>query len=137
MINVNIVGLLNGVKAVLAGMVERGDGVVVNISSIAGRKTFPNHSVYCATKFAVHAVTESIREEVSSSNVRVVCIAPGVVTTELLGHTTDSSIIDGYEDWKKTFKALEAVDVANCISFAVNQPPHVCIREIVIGPTGQ
>lgn len=64
-------------------------------------KTFDNHAVYCGTKFAVHAITENIRKEVASSNVRVITIAPGVVETPLLSHTTDENIKENYNEWKK------------------------------------
>ena len=97
MININIMGVMNGIKVVINGMIERKKGTVVNVSSIAGRKTFPNHAVYCATKFAVHALTENIREETAKYNLRFITIAPGVVETELLGHTSDQSIVDGYK----------------------------------------
>lgn len=137
MINVNIMGVLNGIRSVIAGMIERKRGTVVNVSSIAGRKTFPNHAVYCATKFAVHALTENIREETAPHNLRFVTIAPGVVETELLGHTTDNQVLDGYKQWKSTIDVLTSEDIARSISFAIHQPDHVCIREIVIGPTKQ
>ena len=81
MYDVNVLGLLNGMQTVLAGMKERQTGTVINISSIAGKKTFGNHAAYCGTKFAVHAVSENVREEVASSNVRVITIAPGAVET--------------------------------------------------------
>ncbi len=139
MINVNVMGVLNGVKIVLAKMVERNTGTIVNISSIAGRKTFPDHAAYCATKFAVHALTENIRGEVAGSNVRMTVIAPGVVETELLSHTTDAAIIDGYNTWKaNTIKqGLNPDDIARAIEFAYSQPQNVCIREIVIADTKQ
>jgi len=137
MINVNIVGVLNGIKSVIDGMIERKSGTVVNISSIAGRKTFPNHAIYCATKFAVHGLTETIREETAKHNLRFVTIAPGVVETELLGHTTNEEVVKGYQAWKETIDVLTSEDIANSISFALHQPQHVCIREIVIGPTKQ
>jgi NADP-dependent 3-hydroxy acid dehydrogenase YdfG len=137
MLDVNVMGVLLCMNAVLGGMYERKSGIVLNVSSIAGRKSFPNHAVYCGTKFAVHALTETIREEASKYGVRCTTIAPGVVETELLSHTTDEKIIDGYKEWKKDMKVLEAVDIARSISFAAAQPPHVCIREIVIGPTAQ
>mmetsp|Transcript_20204 Transcript_20204/g.34393 ORF Transcript_20204/g.34393 Transcript_20204/m.34393 type:complete len:240 (+) Transcript_20204:61-780(+) len=137
MINVNIMGVLNGIKSVINGMIERKSGTVVNVSSIAGRKGFPNHAVYCATKFGVHALTETIREETAKHNLRFVTIAPGVVETELLGHTTSEEIVSGYKDWKNTIEVLTPEDIARSISFAVHQPQHVCIREIVIGPTKQ
>jgi NADP-dependent 3-hydroxy acid dehydrogenase YdfG len=100
MFDVNVKGLLNGIHAVLAGMVARKHGTIINISSIAGRKTFPSHVAYCGSKFAVHAISENLREEVAGSDVRVITIAPGAVETELLSHTTNEDIKAGYEEWK-------------------------------------
>ncbi len=139
MLDVNVMGVLNGIHVVLDDMIKRNEGTIVNISSIAGRKkTFPDHAAYCGTKFAVHAITENIRQEVSRHNVRMIIIAPGVVETELLSHTTSDAIIDGYTDWKSTIGGgLQSDDIANAISYAYNQPQHVCIREIVIAPTAQ
>lgn len=141
MFDVNVIGLLNGIHLVLGGMRQRQHGTIINISSIAGRKTFPNHAVYCGTKFAVHAMSENIREEVASDNVRVITIAPGAAETELLSHTTSNEIKDGYQDWKASMDdqggVLTAEDIAQSIFFAYQQPQRVCIREIVIGATGQ
>ncbi|MGG2467194.1 SDR family oxidoreductase [Paraclostridium bifermentans] len=138
MIDVNIKGILTGTNIVLNDMVSRNEGTIINISSIAGRKTFDNHSVYCGTKFAVHAITENMRKEVASSNVRVITIAPGVVETPLLSHTTDVNIKDNYNEWKKTIEAgLNPEKIASCVEFAYNQPQDVCIREIVIAKTKQ
>ncbi|OBU86903.1 SDR family oxidoreductase [Chromobacterium subtsugae] len=138
MLDVNVKGLLNGIHAVLAGMQARGRGSIINISSIAGRKTFPSHAAYCGTKFAVHAISENLREEVAGSGVRVITIAPGAVETELLGHTTDEAIKAGYQEWKQGIGGvLEAQDVAEAIAYAYGQPQRVCIREIVLAATGQ
>jgi NADP-dependent 3-hydroxy acid dehydrogenase YdfG len=138
MLDVNVMGVLNGIHVVLDDMVKRNEGTIVNISSIAGRKTFPDHAAYCGTKFAVHAITVNIREEVSSNNVRMIVIAPGVVETELLSHTTSDEIKEGYTDWKQTIGGgLQAEDIANSISFAYSQPQNICIREIVIATTKQ
>ncbi len=138
MFDVNVVGLLNGMHSVLSAMKTRQGGTIVNISSVAGRKTFPDHAAYCGTKFAVHAITENVREEVADSNVRVITIAPGAVETELLSHTTSDGIKAGYEDWKTAIGgALSPEDVANAIIYAFNQPQHVCIREIVLTATRQ
>lgn len=138
MIDVNIKGILTGTNIVLKSMKERNTGTIVNISSIAGRKTFNEHAVYCGTKFAVHAITENIRKEVSGSNVRMITIAPGVVETPLLSHTTNEDIKAGYNDWKKSIEAgLEPQKIADCVAFAYNQPQDVCIREIVIARTKQ
>lgn len=138
MVNVNVMGVLNGIHAVLAPMKSRGEGTIINISSIAGRKTFPNHAAYCGTKFAVHAITENIREEVADSGVRVIVIAPGAVETELLSHTTDEDIKSGYQQWKQGMGgAIAAESVADAILFAYSQPPNVCVREIVLAATRQ
>ena len=138
MFEVNVLGLLNGMQAVLTDMKANNRGTIVNISSIAGRKTFANHAAYCGTKFAVHGLTENIREEVAESNVRVITIAPGAVETELLSHTSSQEIIDGYEAWKTEMgNVLSAEDVANSILFAYQMPQNVCVREIVLAATAQ
>ena len=138
MLDVNLGGLLNGIHLVLGRMKARRGGTIINISSIAGRKSFPNHAIYCGTKFAVHAITESIREEVADSDVRLITIAPGVTETELLGHTTRQEIIDGYQEWKRSIDGgIAAEDIARSIRFAYDQPQNVCIREMVICPTRQ
>ncbi|MDO6498074.1 SDR family oxidoreductase [Photobacterium sanguinicancri] len=138
MVNVNILGLMNGIHCVLANMKARKGGTIINISSVAGRKTFPSHAAYCGTKFAVHAMSENIREEVGSEDVRVITIAPGAVETELLSHTTSEEIKAGYEDWKQDMGGILAPqDIANAISYAYNQPQNVCIREIVLAATRQ
>ncbi|WCE32551.1 SDR family oxidoreductase [Vibrio sp. SCSIO 43137] len=138
MFDVNVIGLMNGMQAVLSPMIERKSGTIINVSSIAGRKTFPSHAAYCGTKFAVHAISENVREEVADANVRVTTIAPGAVETELLSHTTSTEIKDGYEDWKESMGgALVADDIARAVSYAYQQPQGVCVREIVIAATRQ
>lgn len=138
MFDVNVMGLLNGIHMVVDPMIQRGRGTIINIGSIAGRKTFPNHSAYCGSKFAVHAIGENLREEVSQSNVRVITIAPGAVETELLDHTTSGDIKDGYKSWKRSIGgAIHPKDVSNAILFAYQQPQSVCVREIVLAPTKQ
>lgn len=138
MFDVNIMGLLNGVHSVLAGMRQRKQGSIINISSIAGRKTFPNHAVYCGTKFAVHAMSENMREEVAMDDVRVITIAPGAAETELLSHTSSDEIKQGYDEWKTHMGGvLKAEDVANAILYAYQQPQNVCIREVVLAATRQ
>ena len=139
MLDVNVKGLLNGVHALVAGMIERKHGTIINVSSVAGRKTFPNHVAYVGTKFAVHGLSENLREELSPHNVRVITIAPGAVETELLGHTTDEAIKTGYQAWKQDMggTVLSAEDVASAIAFAYQQPQNVCIREIVMAATRQ
>ena len=138
MLDVNLLGMLNGIHIVLKKMLKNNTGTIINISSIAGRKIFPAHGVYCATKFGVHALTESLREEIATKNVRAITIAPGVVETELLSHTTSDEIKENYGKWKEQMgEILKPIDIANSIMFAYEQPQYVCIREIVIAATKQ
>lgn len=138
MFDVNVLGMLNGIRTVLPGMVERKAGTIINIGSVAGRKTFPNHTAYVGTKFAVHAMSENLREEVSGSGVRVVTIAPGAVETELLSHTSDEQIKEDYQAWKESAGgALDPRVVADAILWADAQPAGVTVREIVLASTGQ
>ncbi|HHF2902754.1 TPA: SDR family oxidoreductase [Vibrio diabolicus] len=138
MFDVNVLGLLNGMQSVLAPMKARNSGTIINISSIAGKKTFPDHAAYCGTKFAVHAISENVCEEVASSNVRVTTIAPGAVETELISHTTSQDIKDGYDAWKEDMGGvLAADDIARAVLFAYQQPQGVCVREIALAPTKQ
>ncbi len=138
MLDVNVMGVLNGIHAVLPSMIEEKSGTIINVSSVAGRKTFPNHAAYCGTKFAVHALTENIREEVAPHNVRMILIAPGPVETELLSFTTSQEIKDNYSAWKKDIGgALTSEDIAQAIVYAYQQPQRLCIREILLCPTMQ
>jgi NADP-dependent 3-hydroxy acid dehydrogenase YdfG len=138
MVDVNIKGVLNGIHLVLKSMVERQTGTVINMSSVAGHKTGPNLAIYSGTKFAVRAISESIREEVTHHNVRFTIISPGLVETELLSHSTDEELRTGFENLKDKMDGfLEPADVANAILYAYQQPQNVCIREIVLAPTKQ
>ena len=137
-IDVNLKGVMNGVHAVLPAMVERQGGTIVNLGSIAGRKTFGTHSVYCGTKFGVHAITETIREEVAGKNVRLITIAPGMVGTKLVSHSTDEAAKKGWWDYANQIGGpLEPEDIADSILYACQVPQRVCVREMVICPTRQ
>jgi len=138
MLDVNIRGVLNGIHLVLKDMVERQSGTIINMGSIAGIKTFSDHTVYCGTKFAVHAITENIREEVSGSNVRLITIAPGMVYTELLDHGCEEEARKGWLDYAEQIGgALQPESIAESVLFSYQMPQEVCVREIVICPTGQ
>ncbi|MGK5543218.1 SDR family oxidoreductase [Streptomyces sp. URMC 127] len=137
MLDVNVRGLLNGVRAVLPGMIERRHGTVINVSSVAGRKSYAHHTVYSGTKFAVHGMSESLREEVSPHGVRVVTIAPGAVETELLSHTTDEAVKTDYQAFKDSVEILTPEDVASAITYAYRLPQRVTLRELVVAATGQ
>jgi len=138
MIDTNVYGVIYGTQAVLKGMLERKSGTIINVSSVAGKKPFPNHAVYCATKYAVHGFTQTLREETASTGVRVILISPGVIETELLDHTSSDKIKEDYREWKKSLIGrVQPEDVARVILFAAQQPQHVCLREIEMASTFQ
>lgn len=137
MIDVNIKGVLYCTAAVIPHLYAKKSGHIVNISSVAGRIVFPAGSVYCATKHAVAALSEGLRQEFSvRSNIRITCVEPGVVATELTNTITDASLAAFVESAKK-MEALQASDIANAILYAVDSPPHVNVNEILIRPTTQ
>jgi NADP-dependent 3-hydroxy acid dehydrogenase YdfG len=137
MVDVNIKGVLYCTAAVIPHLNAKKSGHIVNISSVAGRIVFPAGSVYCATKHAVAAFSEGLRQEFSvRSNIRITCIEPGVVATELTNTITDQSLQAFVESTKKMV-ALQAEDIANAILYAVESPPHVNVNEILIRPTTQ
>jgi NADP-dependent 3-hydroxy acid dehydrogenase YdfG len=137
MIDVNIKGVLHSTASVIPHMLANKSGHIVNISSIAGRLVFPAGSVYCATKHAVTAFSEGLRQELSQrSNIRVTCIEPGVVATELNNTITDSSL-QGFLESVKKMEPLQAQDIANAIQFAIDSPNHMNVNEIMIRPVQQ
>jgi NADP-dependent 3-hydroxy acid dehydrogenase YdfG len=137
MIDVNIKGVLYCTGAVVTHMLEKKSGHIINISSVAGRIVFPAGSVYCATKHAITAFSEGLRQELSvRKNIRVTCIEPGVVATELTNTITDESL-QGFVENAKKMESLQAEDIANAIVYAVESPNHVNVNEILIRPTTQ
>jgi NADP-dependent 3-hydroxy acid dehydrogenase YdfG len=138
MLDVNVMALLDATQMVLPDMVSRRHGTIMNIGSVAGRNLYGNHTVYCGTKFAVHAISEGLRKEVAESNVRVTVIAPGLVETELLQHTSDAQIVADYQAYKDSVGgAISASVVADLILHVYELPQNVCIREVVLAPTAQ
>lgn len=137
MIDVNIKGVLYCTAAVISHMLAKKSGHIINISSVAGRIVFPAGSVYCATKHAVAALSEGLRQELSArSNIRLTCIEPGVVATELTNTITDKAL-EKFVESTKQMEALQAEDIANAILFAVESPPHMNVNEVLIRPTTQ
>jgi len=137
MIDVNIKGVLFCTAAAIPQMKKEKSGHIVNISSVAGRIVFPSGSVYCATKHAITAFSEGLRQELSvRSNIRVTCIEPGAVETELLNTITDESL-QSFLDAAKKMQSLKAVDIADAILFAVQSPEHMNVNEILVRPTTQ
>lgn len=139
MLDTNVMGVLNGTQIVLPAMVERQHGTIINMSSLAGRKTFVNHAAYVASKFGVHGLSETIREEVSGKNVRISTVAPGAAETELLTHVTDQGALTDYQAWKDSMGGitLDPVHVAESVKFIYDMPQSVNIRELDIAATRQ
>ena len=130
--------VMNGVHAVMTGMMERRHGTIVNMSSIAGRKVYPDHTVYCGTKFFVHAVSESLRGQLAPYDVRVIVISPGIVETEVLQHVKDEGTLSRYRANKENIGGgIAAEHVAEMILFAYQMPQSVLIQEMCVTPTRQ
>ena len=137
MVDVNIKGVFYCTSAVIPYMLNNKSGHIVNISSTAGRIVFPAGSVYCATKHAITAFSEGLRQEFSQrSNIRVSCIEPGVVATELTNTITDISLESFIKNTKK-MQPLQAEDIANSILYVLKAPINVNVNEIMLRPISQ
>ncbi len=136
MIDVNIKGVLYGIHAVLAHMMERGSGRIVSISSVAGLSTTPVSAVYSGTKFAVKAISEGLRQE-CAGKVGVTCIYPGAFTTELVDGIKDEFVKELMEKRGFAKLAQPAERVAEAIIYALGQDPGVAVNEITIRPLAQ
>jgi 3-hydroxy acid dehydrogenase / malonic semialdehyde reductase len=136
MIDTNVKGLLYVTRAVAPLMVARNRGHIFNIGSIAGKETYENGNVYCASKFAVDALSKSMRIDMLRNNIKVTLIAPGMAVTEF-------SIVrfkGDEEKAKNVYKGIDALtagDIADVIYYCATLPEHVCINEIVITPAQQ
>lgn len=138
MVDVNVKGVLFGIGAVLPAMLAAGDGHVVNVGSVAGRRPFPGGAVYSATKFAVRALSWGMQLELSAARgIRVTDVQPGVVETELTDHIPDSGLREGFETGWAGRRKLRPEDVAAAVLFALTAPPHVNVNEILVRPTDQ
>jgi len=136
MIDTNVKGLLYVTRAVLQGMLTRNNGHIINIGSIAGHQVYPNGNVYCASKFAVRALSQGLMMETVNTPLRVSTVDPGMVETEF-------SIVRYHGDSERaasTYKGLtplSAEDIADSVLFVASRPPHANIAELVILPTDQ
>jgi NADP-dependent 3-hydroxy acid dehydrogenase YdfG len=131
MLDVNVRGVLNGIAAVLPGFTTQGFGHVINVASIAAYRVIPTAAVYCATKYAVRAITEGLRQE--HQHLRTTLISPGVVESELAETITDPDTARMIDDYRKI--ALTPDAIARAIRFAIEQPEDVDVNEIVVRPT--
>jgi 3-hydroxy acid dehydrogenase/malonic semialdehyde reductase len=136
MIDINVKGLLYVTKEIVPGMISRKAGHIINLGSIAGKEVYPNGNVYCASKFAVDALTRGIRMDLNPYGIRVTSINPGLVETEFSlvrfkgDETRASSVYQGY-------KPLLPQDIADIILYVVTRPDHVMLADITVFPTAQ
>ena len=138
MLDVNLLGLLYCTHAALPLMAAGGGGHIVNVSSVAGRRAAAGAAVYNMTKFGVTAFSEALRQEALHADIRVTCVEPGFVETELQGHNKSPLVQQGVKKMREQIgDVLQAGDVADAIRYAVCQPPHVGINEVLVRPTGQ
>ena len=132
-VEVNCKGALNCVGAVLPGMVERGRGHIVTVSSDAGRVVFPGLAVYSASKFFVEALSKGLRLETAGTGVKVTTVQPGNVATDLLALSGDEEALERYGQ-PTGAKVLDPEDVAASIVYALSQPEHVAVNEVLVEP---
>ncbi len=136
MIDTNLKGLLYVTRFLVPGMVKRGRGQVVNIGSVAGHQTYPKGNVYCATKAAVRAISEGLKQDLLGTPIRVSSVDPGMVETEFSevrfrGDAQRATTV--YQDTTP----LTAEDVADAVFYCATRPPHVNVSEILLLPTAQ
>lgn len=136
MIDVNIKGVLYGIAAALPHMQRQKAGHIINVSSVAGHKVGPGSAVYAATKHAVRALSEGLRQEVKPYNIRTTVISPGAVATELPDSVTEADVSKGMHDFYEEV-AIPADSFARAVAFAISQPDDVDVNEIVFRPTRQ
>jgi NADP-dependent 3-hydroxy acid dehydrogenase YdfG len=137
MIETNVLGLMYVTNAALPRLVEQGSGDIVQVSSVAGRLAREGSGVYNASKWAVNAFSESLRQEVTARGVRVTLVEPGAVATELSDHITHAESKQRVKERVTKMRPLESSDIAAGVVYVVTQPPHVSVNEVLIRPTDQ
>lgn len=138
MVDVNIKGVLYGIAAVLPIMEQQKSGHILNVSSVAGHQVMKGSAVYSGTKYAVRAISDGLRQEIDPSHeIRVTIVSPGAVATELTNTITDDDVLDSFKSMSESMEPLQAEDIANAIGYAVEQPSHVDVNEILIRPRQQ
>jgi len=136
MIDVNIKGVLYGIAAALPYMKEQKSGHIINVSSVAGHKVRAGGAVYAATKHAVLALSEGLRQEVKPYNIRTTVISPGAVATELPNSISEPDVAESFHKFYEAF-AIPADSFARAVAFAIGQPEDVDVNEILFRPTRQ
>ena len=138
MVDVNVKGVLLCLAETLPDMIDRKSGHIINISSTAGREVMMGSAVYSATKFAVRALSDGLRQELAPKHgIRVTCIEPGATETELTETITDDELMEDMKDFFGNIDFLAAEDIANAIHYAISQPDGVHVNELQVRPTSQ
>lgn len=136
MIDLNLKGTLYGIAAVLPHMKEQGTGQIINVGSIAGHAVGEGHGVYSSTKYAIKAITESLRKEVSVKyGIQASLVSPGVIATNWQDSVTDKDVKGVLDNLKEV--AIDVEHVARTIAFVVDQPSDVLINDVIVSPTRQ
>ncbi len=134
-IDVNVKGVLYGIAAALPVFEQQGSGHFINVSSVAGIRTFPGGAAYCGSKWAVGAITETLRQEVAPKNIRTTVILPGAISTELGNSIQHQESLDAMAGFLTI--AVSPQCIADAIAFAIGQPANVGVHEIVVRPAVQ
>ncbi len=140
MLDINIMGVLNGIAAVLPIMKQQQSGHIISTDSVAGHVVYPGSAVYCGTKFAVRAIMEGLRQEERENNIRSTIISPGAVSTELYTTINDPENREWVKDLMSKNEeglSLKSSDIADAVAYAISTPKTVAVSEILIRPTKQ
>jgi NADP-dependent 3-hydroxy acid dehydrogenase YdfG len=136
MLDINIMGVLNGISVVLPLMAEQKSGHIISTDSVAGHVVYPDSAVYCGTKFAVRAIMEGLRQEQRKNNIKSTIISPGAVQTELYKTISDSKIADEVHKAQIEW-GLTSEDIAMAVVFAIDTPDRMSVSEMIVRPTTQ
>lgn len=137
MMDINVMGVLNGISAVLPIMVKQKSGQIITTDSVAGHVVYPNSAVYCGSKFAVRAIMEGLRQEHRTDNIRSTVISPGTVATELAQSIKKEDLREAELKYQKSIEPLQSEDIAKTIAFVIEAPEQVSVSEMIVRPTQQ
>jgi NADP-dependent 3-hydroxy acid dehydrogenase YdfG len=137
LIDINCIGVLNCMHSLMPAMKERRHGTIINISSIAGRKSYPYHDVYGGTKFFVHAITEGARRSMAPHDVRVIAVSPGLTESDIVGTMHNDDAREFWQAGKDQIGSISPEAVADTVLFAYQMPQNVILQELTITPTRQ
>ncbi|THE14298.1 SDR family oxidoreductase [Enterococcus hirae] len=136
MLDINIMGVLNGISAVLPIMVKQKSGHIITTDSVAGHVVYPDSAVYCGTKFAVRAIMEGLRQEQRENNIKSTMISPGAVATELYQTISDKKVAATLHEEQMKW-GLKSEDIAEAVVFAIDTPERMSVSEMIVRPTRQ